>query len=802
MRKRRRPPASSGEQAMTALDRKLLRDLVRLRGQVIAVALVVACGIATYVTMSGSYNSLLETQRNYYADYRFADVFAHVKRAPEPIAAEIAAIPGVAAIQTRIVVEVTLDVPGLDEPATGRLVSIPERREPMLNDLVLRRGRYVEPGRRNEALVSEAFSAANNLDVGQTLGAVINGRWERLNIVGVALSPEYVHEIKAADVFPDRRRFGVLWMSRQSLGPAFNMDGAFNDAAVTLAPGASEPEVISRMDMLLARYGCLGAYGRADQESHRFVSDEISQDRITGVFIPSIFLGVAAFLIHMVLARLVSAERSQIAVLKAFGYDNVAVGFHYLKFALVAVLSGAAAGMGLGLWWGSALAALYGEFFRFPALRFSVGIETAGLAICISAAAAFIGAVTAVRRVASLPPAEAMRPEPPARFRKGLIDRAGLQRFFSPSVRMIFRNLERRPWKALLSVAVISLAVAILLVGRFSFDALDYMIAVHFRMAQREDVTLTFREPRSARVRHELMRLPGVLASETFRVVPARLRFEHRRKRVALLGINPDSQLRSLLDSSLRKVELPPDGLVLTTKLAEVLGVTRGDALTIEVLEGARPERTAVVAGLADELIGLSAYMNDRALNRLMREADTISGAYLSVDPNAAPRLYSLLKQTPAVSGVAIREMMLASFLETIARSLTISTTVLIGFACIIAFGVVYNGARIALSERGHELASLRVLGFTRREIAVMLLGEQSILTIAAIPAGFAIGFGICGLLVKLTSSELYRLPLVVSGATYSFSFAVVAAAAFLSGLLVLGRLYNLDLVAVLKTRE
>lgn len=779
-----------------------MRDLVHSRGQVIAVALVVACGIATYVTMRSSYESLVASRASYYDACRFADVFAQLKRAPETIAGEIQEIPGVGTTQTRVVFEVTLDVPGLDEPATARLISIPERRTPILNDIFIRQGRYVEPGGPDEVLVSEAFAEANRLQLGQTLGAVINGRWEKLRIVGIALSPEYVHEIRAADVFPDRRRFGILWMSRESLGPAFDMKAAFNNVTLSLAPGASEAEVIDRLDQVLERFGGLGAYGRDEQESHRFLADEIEQDRITGIVVPSIFLGVAAFLIHMVLSRLVATQRDQIAVLKAFGYTNVAIGIHYLKFALAAVCGGALAGTGLGVWFGAELAEVYKDFFRFPVLQFNAGIGTAGFAIAISGGAAFLGAIVAVRRVVMLPPAEAMRPEPPADFRAGILERTGLQSLLSPAARVIVRNIERRRWKAALSILGIALAVAVLVVGRYSFDALDYIIEVHFRTAQREDATITFNNPRTSRARFDVTHLPGVLRAETFRTVPARLRFEHRAKRVAILGIRPEGELRTLLDRSLMKVDLPAEGLMLSAKLAEVLGAEPGDIVTVEVLEGERPVRRVPVVRLVDEWIGMSAYMDFTALNRLMREGETVSGAYLELDPAAATELYRLIKRTPAVAGSAFRERMLESFQETVAKSLTISTTLLIVFACVIAFAMVYNSARVALSERGHELASLRVLGFTRREVSLMLLGEQTLLTLAGIPLGSAIGIGICAMLAELMNTELYRMPLILRPRTFAFAFLVIAAAVVLSGILILRRLYHLDLVRVLKTRE
>lgn len=787
---------------MTMLDKKLARDLWHLRGPLLTVAMVVACGIATYVTMRGTYESIAAAQQDYYSRYRFAQIFAHLKRAPDSLGADIAALPGVASVQTRIVVEVTLDVPGLAEPALGRLISIPEQHTPMLNDLFIRRGRYIEPGRRDEVLVSEAFSTANHLQPGESIGAVINGRWDRLRIVGIALSPEYVYEIRGSEIFPDSKRFGIFWMSRDALGPAFNMKGAFNDVSLRLAPGASEPEVIERLDTLLTPYGGLGAYGRYDQISNRFLSDEIAQDRITGIFVPTIFLGIAAFLIHVVLSRLIGTQRGAIGLLKAFGYSNSAIAFHYLKFGLSAVFLGTLAGAPLGAWLGYGLAKLYQDFFRFPELRFVQSQNLILSALLISAGAACLGALGALRSVVSMPPAEAMRPAAPARFRPGVAERLGFERFIPLSARMIVRNLERRPWKAVLSTFALAMAGAILVVGFYFYDAIDYMARVEFETASRQDVIVTLNEPHGSAASYDFAGLPGVWRTEAFRVVAARLRFEHRSRRIAIMGMEEDRQLRRIVDLHLRPVRLPADGIVLSTHLAHVLGVSPGDAITVEVLEGERPVRQVEVQGTSDDLIGTSAFMNIYALNRLMGEGHSISGAFLAVDPTVAPRLYSFLKRTPAVAGVAVREAMLESFRKTIAESLGISVTALGAFACVIAVGIVYNGGRIALSERANELASLRVLGFTQGEVGLMLLGEQGLLTGISIPLGFLLGYGICSILVYSMQSELYRMPLVISRETYGLTFLIVVAASALSSLFIYVRLRHLDLIAVLKARE
>lgn len=787
---------------MRALNRKLVRDLWHLRGQMVAIALVVACGVAVFVSTRAAYESLRLSRDAYYAEYRFADVFVHLKRAPEALAARLARIPGVAAVQPRIVFDVTLDVPGLAEPATGRLQSIPERRVPILNDLHLRRGRWVEPGRRDEVIVSEAFATANHLEIGDTLGAILNGRWERLRVVGVALSPEYVYEIRGSDIFPDNRRFGVLWMSRDAMGPAFDMDGAFNDVALALAPGASEPAVIAALDRRLERYGGLRAVGRDKWISHRFLSDEIAQNQVFGTVLPAIFLAVAAFLLNLVLSRLVATQRDQIAVLKAFGYRHWTVAAHYLGFAAVAVALGGAVGTAGGIWLGILVNRMYVDFYRFPVLRFEAGPSVIGPAVAIAGGAALLGAWAAARRALALPPAEAMRPEPPPNFHAGPLERAGLRDRLPAPARMILRNLARRPARALAAVVGMAFAVAILIVGRYFVDAIQYLADVQFRLVQRDDVTLGFRDALPERARHALAHLPGVQRAEPFRSVPAELRFGHRSRRVGLTGLDADGELHRLIDERLRPVAVPADGVLLTRKLAEVLDVHTGDQLTVEVLEGSRPRRAVRVAGTVDELIGFNAYMDRRALHRLMREEGGLSGAFLAVEPSAAPTLYGELKRMPAVAGVSIREVALRSFEDTLARSMGIFVTVLVGFACVVAVAIVYNAARIALSERGRELASLRVLGFTRREVAVLLLGEQALLTALAVPLGYLIGYQMCMAIARQYQWELFRLPLVVRFETYAFALLVLLAAALGSAWLVRRRLDRIDLVEVLKTRE
>ncbi|MFN0172330.1 MAG: ABC transporter permease [Bryobacteraceae bacterium] len=787
---------------MLALNRKLFRDLWWMKGQAVAIALVIGSGVATYIMSLTTLDGLMLTQAAYYRDYRFADVFGSLKRAPETMRSRIAALEGVETVETRVVAAASLDVPGFADPVTAQIVSLPEHGVPALNQLYLKKGRLIESGRPNEILISESFASAHRFEPGDHLDATIRGHKERLQIVGIALSPEYIYQLQPGAIIPDFRSFGIVWMSREQLESAWEMEGAFNDFAVQIAKGASSGNVVDRIDELLARYGGLGSYTRNDQISHRYLSEEFRQLRQMAILFPLIFLGVASFLLNVVVTRLVDTQRDQVAILKAFGYSTWAVSWHYVKLVLLIVVFGVALGIGGGLFLGNGLMTMYMDFYRFPFMLYRLTPEIAISAVLISAAAAVAGTVYSVLRAARVPPAEAMKPVPPANYRISIVERLGLRRLLAQPTRMIIRNLERRPLKALLSVIGIACACAIVVTGGFFSDSVDYMVDIQFKLAQRDDVTVTFVDPEPVRAMFAVQRIPGVERVEPFRSVPARLRFQHRTYRAAVRGVPERSSLYRLFDAQLREVTVPPDGVVLTDHLAKILGIRPGDLLTVEVLEGERPVRRVPVVGLVNEFIGVSSYMRLEALNRMMREGSAISGVYLTSDRQARAGILDRLKEMPRVAGASVRENALRNFYEIMARQVLIFAFFNTILAATIALGVVYNSARITLSERSRELASLRVLGFTRGEISYILLGELAILTLLAIPIGCLIGRGLCAFMISNLQTDLFRIPLVISPATYSFAATVVLVAGILSGWIVRRKLDHLDLVAVLKARE
>ncbi len=787
---------------MSSINRKLLREAWQLKGQLTSIALVVAVGIMSVVTMRGSYESLLASQAQYYRDTNFAQVWSALVRAPESLVSKIESLPGVNRVDTRVRLIAKLDLDDSGIPSQGLFLSLPERHRPLLNDVHLQQGRYIDLGARNEIIISQNFASARNYSPGDSFRAILNGRARDLTIVGIAITPEHAYSVPPGSLFPDDEHYGVMWMSRESLGPALDMEGAFNEVFLTLSPSADPAAVIDSLNYLLEPYGGLGSYERADQPSHQIMQGELDQNRVTGTIIPVVFLAVAVFLLHIVLSRLIITQRGEIAVLKAFGYTDFEIGLHYLMFAIVATLTGTVLGTVGGVVLGGSYMELYGQYFEFPSLdyRVSPALLIGSAAICM--VGAVTGALSAVRKAINLPPAEAMRPEAPVKFRQGILERIGLGARMPATARMIVRNLERKPVTAFISSLGIAMSVAMLTTWLFIFDGISYMMDLQFRLIQREDLTLGFSEITDDRVHYDLENMQGVSRVETFRIVPVRFRYAHRKKEMAIQGIELDSELRRIVDASANEIPAPHEGVVISKVLAHQLQVETGDSLQVEMLEGRRLKTEVPVSGIVEDFLGLSAYMNRDSLERLTRDKGAVSGAYLSVEPAFSESLSYELKQAPRVASVTSPGAMLDSFEEQLEESILVAVVFLIGFAGVIAIGVVYNGARISLSERGRELTSLRVMGFHRYEVTALLLGEQALITAIAIPVGWALGYGLGVLVAVALETDLYRIPFIILPRSYMMSAVVVIVAAIVSGFLVKRRLDNMNIVDVLKTRE
>jgi putative ABC transport system permease protein len=787
---------------MKALDKKLFRDMRRLWAQSLAVALVMAAGIATLLTGLGAYYSLHETRRIYYDRSQFGDVFASAVRVPNSLLKEITQINGVAVAETRIMKSAILDIEGFSLPATGVFISLPAFSESRLNQLYFKSGRPPQPGSNLEVVVSDGFAKAHGFNVGAEFHAILNGAKRRFKISGTVLSPEYIYAIGPGDMMPDDKRFGVIWIREPVLAAATNMKGAFNSVSMKLAKGANTQFAAEELDRFLAPYGGEKSYLRDTQQSHAFLDAELKQLWAMSRLLPPAFLIVTAFLVNMVLSRLIGLEREQIGLLKALGYSSLEVASHYAKLVLLITAMGIVFGYAAGSTLNTLLTGLYARFFHFPYEIFVFSGWLYAASAVIAAGSALVGAAKSIVDSADISPAIAMRPQTPVNYRKIMPAWFDLSNVLSQLTIMTFRNILRWPLRSAVTASGIALSVSLLVTSLFSFGSVNFMIDAFFDRMDRQDATVYFGEAKIARTVYEVKQLPGVLAAEPFRAVAVELSNGNRKKRTSIVGKEANTDISRVLDAKFEPVTIPANGLLLSDTLASYLKVAEGDLVHVDFLGSKRGSADIPVVAIVRTYVGLLAVMRIDALNRLRGDGILISGAHLLLDPEQSPAFLSRVKDTPALAAMALQRISLQRFRETIAQNINYQIYVFASLATIIAFGVVYNSARIQFSERARELASLRVLGFTNGEVSSVLLLEYVLLTVFAVPLGWVAGYYLSLALVQGFQSDLYRIPFVIERSTYAYAALIVIIAVGASALTVQRRVTRLDLIRVLKTRD
>lgn len=787
---------------LSPLDRKLTRDLWRMKGQAVAIALVIALGVLMLVMMDGLVNSLQETKRAYYERYRLADVFASLKRAPEHVLYDIARIPGVTAVEGRVNGGALINLPGVPVPVRAQAVSLPDFGAPRLNDIYLSEGRRIDPAHEDEIILLEAFAIARGLSPGDGLSATMNGARRTLRIAGLAQSPEFLYSAPPGEMLPDDGRFAVIWMSDKALQASYDLNGAFNEALLSLAGDAELSPVLAAVDRLLEPYGGLGAYGIEDHGSDRFVQEEINGMEVSSKAVPPVFLAVAAFLLNIVVSRMIEAEREQIGLLKSFGYSSREVGVHYIKFILAIAAGGAILGCALGVLAGRSLVTVYLIYYKFPFLVFQVDPRAFIIGFSVSVLAASAGGVLVLRKVFALTPAVAMRPPAPADYSRSVSFGKVLKSLFDQPSRMVIRRLIRQPGRSGLSVLGIAAGMALSVAMLGVMSGFDTAVELNFNVVDRSDVTVSLVEPFSDKTIYELEHMDGVIAVEPFRNVPAILRNRLHTYRGGINGLIANPHLKRAVDAAMEPILMREDGLILAEPLAEILSIQPGETLTVEVREGRRPVLEVPVVGIAQTLLGAPAYMELGALNRALNEPHRVSGAYLRIDSAGSDALYRKLKDMPSVAGVSLKEEARLAFQKMLDTGAGAIRYVMAAIAGIITFGIIYNSARIAFAERARDLASLRVIGFTKSEAAFVLLGELAVITLLALPAGSALGYYLALAIAEGFSTDLYQIPAMVVPESYGTAAAAVLLAAAISGWLVKRDIDRIHLVSALKTRE
>lgn len=790
---------------MSVLTKKILRTIRRNVGQTLAVSAVIMCGTATLIAFTTAHRNLLLSKETYYAANQFADFEIMLERAPDTVLFKLEELDGVREVRGRIVDEAKLDLGAGHEARTGRIVSMPRLRGPVLNNVHVSEGRYFDPSATNEVIVSSAFAEANDLLLGETIHATIDGRRHALRVVGFGQSPEYIYIIRSIqDMIPSPERFGILWVPEDFAEGALDMQTASNNIVGTVDDPAELDRILDQAETVLQPYGLFAKIKAEDQVSNRFISDEISGLEATTRVIPPVFLGIASLVIAILMNRMVRNERSQIGLLKAYGYSNFAVAFHYIQYAAILGVIGSIAGGLLGQWAADQMMGMYGQFYEFPELhnRFYLNVFLRGSAIAVFFAVA--GSWLAARRASGILPAESMRPEAPKSARRSWLERSPrIWNSLSFTSKMIARNVSRHPFRAGLNAFAVMISCGLLIIGFFMLDGMDYLMRFQFEISQRQDARVNFIIERGEGALREVARYEHVRAAEPQLQYPFEMRNGWYQKDVVIIGLPQGGRLQRLIDSDENEVAIPESGLVLSERLAFDLGAEVGDFITIKPLYGkVEVEKSVPVRKIVQQYFGASAYMSLDALSDVLDEEMAINAVLVRMDGGTERTLNEQVRDVPGVATVEIRKDAHENLKETLGQQMAVSSVTTILFAGIIAFSVIYNVTSVSLAERERELASLRILGFSQQEVGRILYRENFMAGAVGLALGVPFGMIACRGLIEAFNTELYRLPYYIELSTIYVAIGLTVLFIVFANLAVRRKLIRLDLVEVLKSRE
>lgn len=790
-----------------ALDRKLIRDLFRTKGLLLAITSIIAVGVMCYVTLQSAYHNLNGAKQDYYRQCRMADFWIDVKKVPLPELADLEDVPGITEIHPRIHFPVTVDLEHVPHPINGAVLSLPDQRRRTINDIVLLRGGYFTDNRNNEVIVNEAFANAHGLKTGEWIRLLMNNRHQELLITGTAISSEFTYLLGPGAVVPDADHFGVFYVKQTFAEDVFNFQGASNQIVGLLDAAARQrpDEVLRRAERVLNDYGVFAATPRNRQASNQYLSGEI---RGLGAFahvLPVIFLAVAAVVLNVLMTRLARTQRVVVGTLKALGYTDWQVFGHFLKFGLSVGIAGAILGSLLGYLLATGMTAVYRLFFEFPNLQseFYPYIHAIGLAVSLLCAA--LGSLNGARSVLRLQPAEAMRPEPPGRGAAVWMERVpAFWSILNSRWRMTLRSIVRHKIRTAAAVFAAAMGAGLLTNGFMMLEAQNYLIDFQFQRVVRSDIDIALKGERGEAALVELRQIPGVdYVEPTFNLSCTLVHGPYRRKG-AITGLVPGARLTVPRNQQGLPIRVPDVGLVMNRRLAGILHLRRGDLVTVEPVQGERRPVEATVAKITDGYLGLTVYADQRYLHRLVGEQFAMNGAQLLVtrDPGQLDQLYHEVKQLPKVQSVTRRWEMIQSLNDTILKNQLIFIGVILMFAGVIFLGSIANASLVTLAERQREVATLAAMGYTPWEIGGLFLRETLTTNLVGVLLGFPIGYLLVTLTARAYESDLMRLPVVSAPWIWLGTFVTAIGFVLVAHSFVQWKIHRMDYLESLKSQE
>ncbi|SHK12211.1 ABC transporter permease [Paramaledivibacter caminithermalis] len=781
---------------MKKLNLRLIRLIKKSYGQAIAVITVIAIGLLVYTAMKMAALNLENTLNEYYDLTNFADIYVQVVKIPGNEVKDLENKYGITNAQGRVVSDVPLKVEDEEEKVTIRIISIPNNDE-RINNIYLIEGDGIK-NKNKDVLVVEQFAKARNIAIGDTLSVQMNGKLYNLNVAGIVSSPEYIYLMENEQtLIPMPGKFGVVFVADELARQSFGFGSSYNEIVIKVKDENEIDKIEDKLEKVLKKYGVKRIIVRDNQLSNRMISEEINQLKNMAKVVPVIFLGVAALIIAVMISRMVKKDRVPIGVMKALGYKNIDIVLHYIKYSLVIGILGAIIGTNLGMLLAGAMTKMYLQYFNIPILKINYYYRYIMSAILLASIFCITAGLWGGKRVLKILPAESMRPEAPRSGKRILIERIKIiWSNLSFSWKMVMRNIFRNKKRFMFILVGISLSFAMLFLTFYQFNTALFMFENHYGDFQRMDYNINFSKPMNQRVIKDLKHLVNIDSIEPKVEFPFEIKNGWKSKVVNIIGIKRDTIFYKFENLNDEIINLPDEGIVLSENLAKFLDVSKGDTITINSFIPHRDDIHIIIKDVIKQSLGINAYMDIDQMQFKLLDKELITGAYIDSN-DAVKKKLSNLKNLTSIQSLQDLQNIFKQFL-----SLTISSiSILVIFSGILGFAVVYNSTIMGISERRLELSSLRVMGFSRKEIFWMIVKENLIMTIFGIIVGIPIGLSFVKGVEKAFSNELYTLRGDISFSIFLFSILLTVFFVVAAQLFTLKKIYKLDFMEALKSR-
>lgn len=781
---------------MKKLDVRLLRMVKHSKGQFISVTTIVAVALCIYVLFSITSVNINNAVDQYYSDTSINDLVIELMRIPQAAVDDLKSIDGISDAQGRVSVDVPLQVTDKDEKVNIRVVSLPKNGG-VINKLYTIKGNKAELGEDN-VIVLEQFANARNINIDEVITPYINGRTYNLKVSGVAASSEYIYLMEnEQSLLPALDKFGVVYVTESFAQSVFGYRGSYNEVLIKLREQKNIEDIIDIVEKRLDKYGLKRITKLEDQLSNNVLTQKVDGIQMMSSILPVMFLMVAAIIISIMLSRIVSNDRMAIGVLKALGYSNFNILFHYTKYALSIGLAGSVTGIAGGVLLSKPMSEVFVSYFNIPLSGIKLQHSYIVNAILLTSLFCIGSGLFGARGVIKIMPADSMRPEAPKSGKRILMERITfLWRHIPFSWKMVIRNILRNKRRFSFLVLGLALAYGINVVPLYMMNTMVSMFELQFGEYQKMDYTINFVRPLHEGVITDLSHLIKSGRIEPRLEYPFELVNGWRKNTVGIIGVPQQTAFYKFVDKDSNVVKLPNNGIFITEAVAKSLNVKEGETIIVKSFLPGKEDVSLQVAGIVKQYLGANAYMNIEEMRALLLERQMITGVSVASKDNLKEKLKDV-RNISTVSSVGDMKQSFVEYLDTM--NLAIGLYML--FGGILGFALIYNATIISISERKMEFASLRIMGFEKKDVYGMISKENLIMALIAIIVGVPLGLGMINGMADSFSSEMITFPVIFSPKFFIQAAAATIIFAIVAQLATLRKIYNLNFIDALKSR-